>query len=873
MAATLTPSGELTFMSFPITKFETTEDGDLYVYGKATDGSVDSDEQIVDTDFSSKAIADWLASGANVRVQHNSQRDPAGVGVEVNTDSDGTTWVKSLVVEPIAKTLVQKKALRAYSVGIARPKIVRDSVARGGRIVDGEIVEISLVDRPANKNCGIELVKADKDGNVEWVGKMFGSSELLTKSATDEKVTLPASATFSPADLAKLLQHRAIAEKRQMDPSVGGGVDRDKIPGGDFAGRDRSFPIVTPGDVGDAASSIGRAGSANYSSDKLKANIIRIARRKGDAFVAQLPESWKKELGMKADEPEVEKDDKPAFEGAHESFNEGHQPVDGHTGHKGVDSPVDDTDDGEDDKDDTAEADTTKGEAKGQKTCAKCNKGFDADSKLRVCPECGAKLPSADKGADEVPVRKAKVSCPKCGAKNGMKSAFCKKCGTAMKGDVMKDGDDDSMEKTHKPTPAAGVVGAAAADVVPVPEHREPDGADIEALEHDAHMPTVPDASVKAAQRLKSAGAPFDLGALHDLTCPAFDRAEVGKAYPSHGFANLDESLWQQKALDAAANAPLEEAGRMTQLWQYASTLKAADGVMLDEIRDDMHKSFTDANPGPSTFPTPMELSPVRFRRPVIRDGHAVPGTDYDGPNTAPIPPSGGIHADEFNRGYLAGGHAADSPSNKNTAVMPAPVPTGSAQRTYYRNIQRDSARSAMEAMHDHIAQTFPDLCSMSGPGTGGEEPVGARPVPTPVGKAEKSDKKVKKAHQPVVEKAATLDADLVKSAVVDALTPLAAQLELLTKALKDEQEKNSKLAATVEELSNMADPTVTAFKGVAAPDALKSSTSVTSTVASAAERTQAALMAALNDQARHSPDPSEREAAWAKLYQMNGIQ
>jgi Caudovirus prohead protease. len=892
MAATLTPASELTYVSFPITKFETTVDGDLYVYGKATDGSVDSDEQIVDTDFSSKAIADWLATGANVRVQHNAQRDPAGVGVEVNTDSDGTTWVKSLVVEPVAKTLVEKKALRAYSVGIARPKIVRDSVARGGRIVDGEIVEISLVDRPANKNCGIELVKADKDGNVEFTGKMFGSSDLLIKSETVvEEVTLPASSTFTPADLAKLLAHREVAEKRQqgvevvtradgspltvdkrqMDPNVGGGVDRDKIPSGDFAGRDRSFPIVTPGDVSDAASSIGRAGSSNYSSDKLKANIIRIAHRKGDAFVAELPASWKKELGMKADDNvEAEKGEKP-FEDAHPKFGEGHQPP--HTAEddeasKGVDAPVDDTDDG---KDDVEEPDATKGDAKGMKTCGSCNKGFDADSKLRRCPNCNAKLPKADKSAAEKGQGGMKPMCTNCGCKMGAKSAFCKKCGTAMKADDMKDGD---VEKTHKPTPGAGVVGAGASDVQPVPEHREPDGEAIEELEHDMHIPTVPDASVKAADRVKSIGAPFDLGALHDLTCPAFDRAEVSKAYPAHTLSGIDEMLWQQKALDAAANAPLEEAGRMTQLWQHASTLKAADADMLDEIRDDMHKSFTDANPGPGTFPTPMELSPIRFRRPVIRDGHAVPGIDYDGPNTAPIPPSGGIHADEFNRGYRAGGHAADSPSNKNTAVMPAPVPTGSAQRTYYRNIQRDSARSAMEAMHDHIAQTFPDLCSMTGPGTGGEAPVGVRPVPAPVGKAaEVKDKKAKKAKEPVVAKAATLDADLVKSAVVDALTPLAAQLELLTKALSDEQAKNAKLAATVDELSNMADPTVTAFKGVAAPDALKSSTSVTSTVASAAERTQAVLMAALNDQARHSPDPSEREAAWAKLYQMNGIQ
>ena len=80
-----------------------------------------------------------------------------------------------------------------------------------------------------------------------------------------------------------------------MDPHVGGGVDRDKIPAADFAGKDRSFPIVTPKDVADAARSIGRAGEDNYSADRLKKNITRIARRKGTAFAARLPKAWKAE--------------------------------------------------------------------------------------------------------------------------------------------------------------------------------------------------------------------------------------------------------------------------------------------------------------------------------------------------------------------------------------------------------------------------------------------------------------------------------------------------------------------------------------------------------------------------------------------------
>jgi len=69
--------------------------------------------------------------------------------------------------------------------------------------------------------------------------------------------------------------------------------ERDKADASDFAGKDRSFPILSPEDVAAAAASLGRAGSDNYSTDQIKANIIRIAKRKGAAYVAKLPAAWK----------------------------------------------------------------------------------------------------------------------------------------------------------------------------------------------------------------------------------------------------------------------------------------------------------------------------------------------------------------------------------------------------------------------------------------------------------------------------------------------------------------------------------------------------------------------------------------------------
>lgn len=92
------------------------------------------------------------------------------------------------------------------------------------------------------------------------------------------------------------------ATKRQMDPNVGGGVDRDKLKDSDFVFSDsRTFPIVTPGDVQDAVSSWGRY-KGPHSFEEFKRRLTALCRRKGAAFVAALPEAWDvKALGLPAD--------------------------------------------------------------------------------------------------------------------------------------------------------------------------------------------------------------------------------------------------------------------------------------------------------------------------------------------------------------------------------------------------------------------------------------------------------------------------------------------------------------------------------------------------------------------------------------------
>lgn len=94
--------------------------------------------------------------------------------------------------------------------------------------------------------------------------------------------------TASPIDTPKQVLDKEVGQtqnayKRDIPQSA-----RDKLPETDFAGPYQSFPIAKPEDVAAAADLVGKADNP----DAVKAKIIAIAKRKGAAYVAQLPESW-----------------------------------------------------------------------------------------------------------------------------------------------------------------------------------------------------------------------------------------------------------------------------------------------------------------------------------------------------------------------------------------------------------------------------------------------------------------------------------------------------------------------------------------------------------------------------------------------------
>jgi hypothetical protein len=171
---------DITYIGLGDFTYKSTEDGTLLVFGKATGPDLDLDSQICDPDWLKSAMPLWFQTGANIREQHSSIA--AGVGLELAADGDDW-FLKSEVVDPLTAKKVEKGVLKGYSIGIKGAKVIKDANAPGGRIVSGNIVEVSLVDRPANPTATVQIAK------------MVGEQMELTKSEfnTDSvHVELPA---------------------------------------------------------------------------------------------------------------------------------------------------------------------------------------------------------------------------------------------------------------------------------------------------------------------------------------------------------------------------------------------------------------------------------------------------------------------------------------------------------------------------------------------------------------------------------------------------------------------------------------------------------------------------------------------------------
>lgn len=183
-----------------IDKVNVHADGTATVRGVATDSGLDADLQRCDSAWLKKAMPKWFEFG-NVREQHSNI--VAGKAVEM-TEKNGEY---SLEVKVVDKNSVAKLAADLFtgmSIGIRNARLQKDASAPNGLIVGGDIVEVSLVDRPANPNARLVLAKSE-DGEkevvqVEELEEGIAEAEGDNGDGENKEPEIPAEPVVPPAE-------------------------------------------------------------------------------------------------------------------------------------------------------------------------------------------------------------------------------------------------------------------------------------------------------------------------------------------------------------------------------------------------------------------------------------------------------------------------------------------------------------------------------------------------------------------------------------------------------------------------------------------------------------------------------------------------
>lgn len=257
----------------PITKTVKDDDGTLLVYGPAASSALDRDRQRLDEAWLDSAMPRWMAEGGGVREQHDAKR-AVGVGVGLSKGDDGAHYLTARIVDPVAVKKIEHGVLRGFSVGIKAPKVQMGKAdAPNGLVIGGDVIEVSVVDRPANPECRFDMAKADDAGELQ----------LVEDAQVVEKTEEAASPQISVADTALTeLDLRDVVEK--ADLSAAG---RRKAAASGAAMKDGSYPITTKADLRKAVKAVGRGGDDH---DAIRRHIIKRAKALG--LEAMVPDDW-----------------------------------------------------------------------------------------------------------------------------------------------------------------------------------------------------------------------------------------------------------------------------------------------------------------------------------------------------------------------------------------------------------------------------------------------------------------------------------------------------------------------------------------------------------------------------------------------------
>lgn len=156
------------------------DDGTLIVSGIASSESVDADGEVILSQAIADAIPDYMKFGA-VREMHNNSACGTALSMMVVNDK---TMFEALVVDPIAVKKINTGVYKGFSIG---GKITKRNEVNKNIIEGLKLVEVSLVDRPANPESIFTMVKFDDAEEAQ------PQTEAIENSATIIKEEKPMS--------------------------------------------------------------------------------------------------------------------------------------------------------------------------------------------------------------------------------------------------------------------------------------------------------------------------------------------------------------------------------------------------------------------------------------------------------------------------------------------------------------------------------------------------------------------------------------------------------------------------------------------------------------------------------------------------------
>lgn len=161
-----------------ISKTEELDDGTIKVWGYASSQAVDADGETITSEAMKAALPDYMKFGA-VREMH--QAKAAGTAIEAKVEDDGRTFFGAHIVDSEAVKKVKASVYKGFSIG---GKVTgRDDLNK--TIITGlKLVEVSLVDRPANPEAVFTMFKSetlDSEPSPDQVSAVDQLAEMLNK--------------------------------------------------------------------------------------------------------------------------------------------------------------------------------------------------------------------------------------------------------------------------------------------------------------------------------------------------------------------------------------------------------------------------------------------------------------------------------------------------------------------------------------------------------------------------------------------------------------------------------------------------------------------------------------------------------------------